>query len=243
MAPECSPLFALAQQGAEVANVVVAQRSDGNPREEPSIGNRSNDRGKRARSEASSSASSNRRLANNDVQQWITQNCNMREYDYDHEDLHNFIDDWRCRRARSLTPPRHSLARDVIPSGRGDFHALAPSLRQVVWPEKFKARHIDKYDGSSNSEEFIQVYHTIIEAAGGIDRVKANYLPTTLSNMTRSWLINLPERSIYTWDQLCATLIGNFQGTYKHPSTTETLKTIRQKHDESLRDCETFLQC
>jgi hypothetical protein len=30
--------------------------------------------------------------------------------------------------------------------------------------------------------------------------------------------------------------IGNFQGTYKHPSTTETLKTFEQKHDESLWD-------
>jgi hypothetical protein len=30
--------------------------------------------------------------------------------------------------------------------------------------------------------------------------------------------------------------IENFQGTYKRPSTVETLKTIKQKHDESLRD-------
>jgi hypothetical protein len=30
--------------------------------------------------------------------------------------------------------------------------------------------------------------------------------------------------------------IRNFQGTYEHPSTAETLKTIKQKHDESLRD-------
>jgi hypothetical protein len=30
--------------------------------------------------------------------------------------------------------------------------------------------------------------------------------------------------------------IENFQGTYECPSTAETLKTIRQKHDESLRD-------
>jgi hypothetical protein len=30
--------------------------------------------------------------------------------------------------------------------------------------------------------------------------------------------------------------IGNFQGTYERPSTTETLKTIKQKYDESLRD-------
>jgi hypothetical protein len=30
--------------------------------------------------------------------------------------------------------------------------------------------------------------------------------------------------------------IGNLQGTYKRPSTAETLKTIKQKHDESLGD-------
>jgi hypothetical protein len=55
MAPEGSSDVALAQQGAEVVNIVVAQRTAGNPREEPSIGIRSNDRGKRARSEAASS--------------------------------------------------------------------------------------------------------------------------------------------------------------------------------------------
>jgi hypothetical protein len=30
--------------------------------------------------------------------------------------------------------------------------------------------------------------------------------------------------------------IRNFQGTYEHPSTAETLKTIKQKHDERLQD-------
>jgi hypothetical protein len=30
--------------------------------------------------------------------------------------------------------------------------------------------------------------------------------------------------------------IRNFQGTCERPSTTETLKTIKQKHDESLHD-------
>jgi hypothetical protein len=34
--------------------------------------------------------------------------------------------------------------------------------------------------------------------------------------------------------------IENFQGTYERPSTTETLKTIKQKHDESLRD---YVKC
>jgi hypothetical protein len=39
---------------------------------------------------------------------------------------------------------------------------------------------------------------------------------------------------------LCAMFIENFQGTYEHPSTTETLKTIKQKHDESLHD---YVKC
>jgi hypothetical protein len=74
----------------------------------------------------------------------------------------------------------------------------------------------------------------VIEATGGNDRVKANYMLTTLSGMTRSWLVNLPESTIYNWDQLCAMFIGNFQGTYDHPSTVEIVKSIKQKHDESL---------
>jgi hypothetical protein len=57
------------------------------------------------------------------------------------------------------------------PNREGAFCALAPPLRQVIWLEKFKVEHIDKYDGSNNPEEFIQVYHTVIEAAGGDDRV------------------------------------------------------------------------
>jgi hypothetical protein len=104
------------------------------------------------------------------------------------------------------------------------------------WPAKFKADNIDQYDGSSNPEEFIQVYQTVIEAAGGDDWVKANFLHTTLSGAARSWLINLPEGFIHSWDQLCAMFIGNFQGTYERPSTAETLKTIKQKHDESVHD-------
>jgi hypothetical protein len=55
-----------------------------------------------------------------------------------------------------------------------------------------------------------------------------------LSSAARSWLINLPEGTIYNWDQLCTMFIRNFHVTYESPSTTETLKNIKQKHDESL---------
>jgi hypothetical protein len=109
-------------------------------------------------------------------------------------------------------------------------------FRDVRWPTKYKAGHIDQYDDSSNSEEFIQVYQTDIEVVGGDDRVKINFLHTALSGVTRSWLINLSEGSIHSWDQLYAMFIGNFESTYECPSIVETLKTIKQKHDESLCD-------
>jgi hypothetical protein len=57
-----------------------------------------------------------------------------------------------------------------------------------------------------------------------------------LSRAAISWLINLPKGSIHSWEQLCAIFIENFHGTYERPSTAETLKTIKHKHDESLRD-------
>jgi hypothetical protein len=41
MAPDGSPLVALAQQGAKAVNYVIAQQSAGNPRGDPSVGNRS----------------------------------------------------------------------------------------------------------------------------------------------------------------------------------------------------------
>jgi hypothetical protein len=77
--------------------------------------------------------------------------------------------------------------------GKSGFRALVGPLRQVRWPDKFKTGNVDRYNGSSNPKEFIQVYQTVIEAVGGDDWAKANFLPTTLTGMARSWLINLPE--------------------------------------------------
>jgi hypothetical protein len=46
MEPEGSPLVALAQQGAEAANYIIAEQSADNPRGEPFVDNQSNDRAK-----------------------------------------------------------------------------------------------------------------------------------------------------------------------------------------------------
>jgi hypothetical protein len=93
MAPDGSPLALLAQQGVELANLIVAEKSASVPRGEPSAGR--NDRARRARSEATSSASPRRHLSEHNACHRITQNCNPWEYGHNQNDLHNVIEDRR----------------------------------------------------------------------------------------------------------------------------------------------------
>jgi hypothetical protein len=184
MAPDGSPLALLAQQGVEVENLIVAEKSASGPRREPSADH--NNRARRDRSEATSSTSPNRHLTKNDACRHITQNRNTRKYDHNRDDLRNIIDDRRRIRDITSSSPQRFLARGVTPTGRSGFHALAGPLREARWPAKFKVGYIDQYDNSSNPEKFIQLYQTVIEAAGRDDQVKINFLHTTLFEATRS---------------------------------------------------------
>jgi hypothetical protein len=69
MAPNGSPLALLAQQGAEAANLIVAEKSVGVPRGEPPVGH--NDQAGRARSEVASSASPRWHLSEHDAHRHI----------------------------------------------------------------------------------------------------------------------------------------------------------------------------
>jgi hypothetical protein len=82
--------------------------------------------------------------------------------------------------------------------------ALADHLRAATWPSKFWPHLPEKYDGTSNPSEFLQVYVTAITAAGGDTAVMATYFHVALSGPARTWLINLTLGSIYSWEELCA---------------------------------------
>jgi hypothetical protein len=183
MTPDGSPLALLAQQGAEVVNLIVVEKSASRLRRKPSAGH--NNLARHARSEAASSASPNRHLAENDVRRHITQNYSARKYGHNRDDLRNVIEDRRHIWDRTSSPPQWFLIRDVTPTWRSGFRALVEPLSEVRWPAKFKTDHIDQYNGSINPEEFIQVYQTIIKAVGRDDRVKSNFLHTALSGVAK----------------------------------------------------------
>jgi hypothetical protein len=76
------------------------------------------------------------------------------------------------------------------------YAALADHLRAVAWPSKFRPHLPEKYDGSTNPSEFLQVYITAITAAGGNDAVMVSYFHVALTGSARTWLMNLTPGSI-----------------------------------------------
>jgi hypothetical protein len=73
---------------------------------------------------------------------------------------------------------------------------------------------LEKYDGSTNPSEFLQVYITAIIAARGNDAIMASYFHVTLTGPARTWLMNLTLGSIQSWGELCALFSPNFASAY-----------------------------
>jgi hypothetical protein len=80
---------------------------------------------------------------------------------------------------------------------------LAPHLRMVVWPHKFWPHLPEKYDGTVNPTEFLQINSTSILTAGGNEAIMVNYFTIALTGTTWSWLMNLPEGTLDSWSELC----------------------------------------
>jgi hypothetical protein len=84
----------------------------------------------------------------------------------------------------------------------GGIKAYSLDLKRVQWPVNFKPSGIEKYDGSTNPVEWLEVYQLTIEAAGGYSYVMANYLLVCLSVSARTWLLGSPAGSVRSWNHL-----------------------------------------
>ncbi|XP_066162167.1 uncharacterized protein [Oryza sativa Japonica Group] len=118
----------------------------------------------------------------------------------------------------------------LSPGGTG-CKAFVVSLQNVLWPLKFRPNLTEKYDGSINPSEFLQIYTTIIVVAGGDYRVMANYFPMALKDQARGWLMTQPPDSIHSWEDLCQQFVTNFQEKIasKEPKTTAELFELADK--------------
>jgi hypothetical protein len=105
--------------------------------------------------------------------------------------------------------------------------SLADHLRAATWPSKFWPHLPEKYDGTSNPSEFLQVYVTAIMAAGGDTTIMATYFHVALSGPAQTWLMNLALGSIYSYEELYARFIVNFASAYQRHGVEAHLHVVR----------------
>jgi hypothetical protein len=122
-----------------------------------------------------------------------------------------------------------------VPLAGVGYAALADHLHAATWPSKFRPHMPEKYDGTTNPSEFLQVYVTAITAAGGDTTVMATYFHVALSGPARTWLMNLALGSIYSWEELCARFVANFASAYQQQGVEAHLHAVRQEPEETLR--------
>jgi hypothetical protein len=132
-------------------------------------------------------------------------------------------------------PPMGTRSQTGVPLAGVDCAALADHLRAASWPPKFRPHLLEKYDGTSNPSEFLQVYVTTITAAGGNTTVMATYFHVALSRSARTGLMNLTPRSVYFWEELCARFVANFACAYQQHDVEAHLHAVRQEPEETLR--------
>jgi hypothetical protein len=113
--------------------------------------------------------------------------------------------------------------------------ALADHLRATSWPPKFQPHLPEKYDGTSNPSEFLQVYVTAITAAGANTAMMATYFHVALSGPARTWVMDLAPGSIYSWAELCARFVMNFTSAYQQHGVEAHLHAVSQEPGETLR--------
>ena len=89
-----------------------------------------------------------------------------------------------------------------VDDGARGLRALAPALRQVQWPPKFKSEMPPRYDGAADLTTFLLAYEEAVLEAGGDDKVMANWLPMALASEPCAWLLNLPGSMVAPWEEL-----------------------------------------
>jgi hypothetical protein len=103
------------------------------------------------------------------------------------------------------------------------------------WPIHFKLSNITKYKGDTDPNEYLRVYETAVEAAGGDDTTKAKILPTMLEGVALSWYTTIPPMTIYSWEHMRDTFRAGFIGVYEEPKEADNLYAMKQMPGETLR--------
>ena len=142
------------------------------------------------------------------------------------------------RYSKQLAPEdaRHYL--NDIKAGKDDYLGpvcFGPSIRSVQIPRDMTSvsKTHQRYNGADKPNSWLSDYALAVQIAGGNGLVAARFLPLMLEGTARSWIENLPEKSIHNWQDMEKVFTQHFQGTYKRPNTYIDLGRCVEKPEET----------
>ena len=129
-------------------------------------------------------------------------------------------------------------ARDIInakrhgrPADETDrFLAFSQNINYTKYPTGFNSVNMQnqkKYDGKQAPKQWLRIYSTAIEVAGGTNSNKVIYFPMALESAPLTWLVSLRHDSIHSWEDLKKLFIDNFQGSIHRPVTRHDLRLCK----------------
>jgi hypothetical protein len=74
-------------------------------------------------------------------------------------------------------------------------------------------QNLKKYDNKQDPRQWLHIYSTAIEVAGGTNSIKVIYFPMALESAPLMWLESLKRDSIHSWEDLKKLFADNFQGS------------------------------
>jgi len=114
-------------------------------------------------------------------------------------------------------------------------HPFVDGIVNVELPPKWRGLSIDRFDGSTDSDEHIDVYTTDIGLFTISEAVMCRVFPNSLKGMTLSWFPKLPLYSIDSFKTLVSLFTTQFATSRPRHLTSIALVNIRKGRSESLR--------
>jgi len=114
-------------------------------------------------------------------------------------------------------------------------HPFMDGIINIELPAKWRGLTIDRYDGSTDPDEHIDVYTTDIGLFTTSEAIMCRVFSNSLKGMTLSWFTKLPPYSIDSFKTLVNLFTTQFATSIPHHLTSIALINIRQGKGESLR--------
>nr|KYP60900.1 hypothetical protein KK1_023320 [Cajanus cajan] len=102
-------------------------------------------------------------------------------------------------------------------------------------PFRWKPLHLDRYDGTTDPDEHIDLYTIQVNLYTNEDAILCRVFPTSLKGATLNWYTQLPAESIDNFGTLVRRFTTQYATSRPHHVTPAALASLRQDKDESLR--------